>query len=598
MAIKQKKSIKYTSRDFNSIKNDLLDYKKRYYGNISRDQNDASFDSMIIDLISLIGDSLSFNLDYAINESFLDSALQPDSIIRHGKSLGYKFKNNTSSYGNGTLYITVPAKSFGLGPNSNYIPRLIKGSEFSTNSGISFILNENVDFSNSSNEVVVAAIDDTTGIPSSYAIKATGRVLSGEISIQNITITDYIPFLRLQLNGSNIAEVLSVSDSEGHTYYEVENLSQDVIYKELVNRDSNKDTVRSILKPISVPRRYVVEQETNNTFIQFGYGSAEEIKLNSIADPSSVILKFHGKDYTTDSSFDPQKLNSTDKFGVVPSNTTLTIITRNNTSENVNASVGTIVNVNTAIWEFDNEGSLNSNVVSNIKASLEVNNEEPIVGDVSLPSNEEIRRRIYDTYASQNRAVTKQDYLSIIYNMPPEYGAIKRANITQDPDSFKRNLNLYVVSEDATGILVQTNRTIKENLKTWINSKKMLNDTIDILDATIINIGIYFEAIAIDEKNKYDALQEGIGILQDYYVNKLDIGENFSISKIYSLLKLANSILDVTNVKLINNRGGIYSDSYYNIENNMSSDGRELIAQENMIFEIRYLTQDIKGSIK
>jgi hypothetical protein len=595
---KKKPMIKYTNRDYNSIKSDLIDYAKRNYSDTFRDFGEAGFGSFMIDAISYIGDSLSFYTDYSANESFPDTALEYNNVIRHGKVLGYKFKNNPSSYGIATFYITVPAKSYGLGPDTNYLPMLLKGSEFSSNSGNAFILNENIDFSNSNNEIVVAQVDDTTGIPTSYAIRAQGRVISGELSIQTIDVGDYTPFLKLELNGSSIAEVLSVTDGEGHSYYEVDYLSQDIIYKGIPNRNSDKDTVRSILKPIVVPRRFIVEQEEKKTFIQFGYGSTEEIKLSSIADPSNIVLQVYGKDYYTDTSFDPSKLIATDKFGVVPSQTTLTIITRNNSSENVNAAVGSISNVNSSMWDFANEGTLNLNTTADIRASLEVSNEEPIIGDVSLPSSDEIRKRIFDSYASQNRAVTKQDYISAVYRMPPEFGSIKRTNIFQDQDSFKRNLNCYVVSEDASGILTTTNRTIKDNLKTHLQKFKMVNDTIDILDARIVNIGIEFSAIAIDEKNKYSALSEGIDLLKQFYANKMDIGENFSITNIFSILKQAPSISDVVDVKLVNKRSSTYSDTYYNIETHLSADGRELFCEDDVVFEVRYINFDIKGSIK
>ena len=40
---KKKIAIKYTARDFNSIKQSLVDYAKRYYPETYQDFNDASF---------------------------------------------------------------------------------------------------------------------------------------------------------------------------------------------------------------------------------------------------------------------------------------------------------------------------------------------------------------------------------------------------------------------------------------------------------------------------------------------------------------------------------------------------------------------------
>ena len=71
----KKPLIRYTSRDFESIKNDLVEYTRRYYSDTYKDFNAASFGSLKLDTVAYIGDILSFHLDYKVNESFLDSAL-------------------------------------------------------------------------------------------------------------------------------------------------------------------------------------------------------------------------------------------------------------------------------------------------------------------------------------------------------------------------------------------------------------------------------------------------------------------------------------------------------------------------------------------
>ena len=72
---KQYPAIKYTSRDFNTIKQDLVEYAKRYYSNTYKDFSEAGFGSMMLDTVAYVGDILSFYLDYNVNESFLDTAI-------------------------------------------------------------------------------------------------------------------------------------------------------------------------------------------------------------------------------------------------------------------------------------------------------------------------------------------------------------------------------------------------------------------------------------------------------------------------------------------------------------------------------------------
>lgn len=593
-----KPAIHYTARDFSKIKRELIDYAKKYYPDTYKDFSEAGFGSLMLDMVAYVGDVLSYATDFAANESFLDTALEYDNVLKHGKSKGYKFRGNPSSFGIVDLYLIVPASSYGLGPDTRYLPMMLKGSEFANSSGNGFILNENVDFSKSSNEVIVAQVSSTTGVPVSYAIKASGQVISGELVRQTVELGDFEQFLRVELSMDNLAEVVSVVDSEGHEYFEVDYLSQDTVFKAMPNFGNDRDTVSNILKPITVPRRFVVETERNKAYIQFGYGSSEEIKINPVAEPAGLVLQRHGKDYVTDLTFDPSKMLQTDKFGVAPSNTILTITARVNSSDNVNAAVGSINSVVSPIFEFKDSASLSTETKNSVIGSIEVSNDSPIVGDVSVPSTTEIKRRIFDAYASQNRAVTKQDYLSCIYQMPPKYGAVKRASIAQDSDSFKRNLNLYVVSENTDGTLVVANGTIKANIKTWLESVKMINDTIDILDPVIVNLGIKFEAVVDEEQNRYSALSQATSILRDYYKTAPDIGENFNISNIYTLLKMIPSIVDVTDVEIVNHYGGTYSDASFDVNSYTSADGRMIYCPVGFVFEIRYPSSDIVGSLR
>ena len=163
-----------------------------------------------------------------------------------------------------------------------------------------------------------------------------------------------------------------------------------------------------------------------------------------------------------------------------------------NTTSFVNVASNGLINSVEPRFDFEDLNSLNSIQVSDVVNSLEVTNDEPIMGDVTYPTIDELKERIYNVFATQNRAVTALDYKSLCYSMPPKYGAIKRVNVIKDPGSLKRNLNIYVLSEDSAGDLTTANSTIKNNLKEWINQGRMINDTVDILDAKIINIGIEF----------------------------------------------------------------------------------------------------------
>jgi len=597
MANKKRTPVRYTSRDFASIRQDLLEYVKRYYPESYRDFSEASFGSLMVDTVSYVGDILSFYLDYQVNESFLDSAAEYNNVIRLARQQGYKNPGTPSTAGLASFFIIVPANALGLGPDSEYLPILKRGSACTSAGGGSFILNNDVDFSYPENEVVAARIDSDTGVPTSYAVKATGKILSGKFVQETFAVGNYKRFRKLALSIPRTAEVINVFDSEGNEYYEVDNLSQDVIYRDVINRAADSAVVPSVLRPYSVPRRFTVETIGSISFLQFGYGSDSETAEASPVDPSNVVLKFYAKDYISDENFDPSKLIFSDKFGISPTNTTLTVSYRVNTRDNVNAAANTVTQITKGLWSFRNVSTLIASQVRSVQNSVEVTNPEPLVGDVSEPSSEEIRRRAIDYFATQNRAVTKEDYEAMVYQMPHKFGAIKRCKIRQDSGAFKRNLNLYILSEDTSGFLTQGSSTLKNNLRTWLNKNKMVNDTIDVLDAYVVNLGIEFEVIHDLNYNKYDVLTECVSLLTSKFSDPLFIGEPLYITDVYNYLNDVLGVVDVTRVKIVSKSGAPYSDVFVDTEQLLSPDGRYISAPDNVAFEIRYPSADIVGAV-
>jgi len=596
---KQYPTIKYTSRDFNSIKSDLIDYARRYYPDTYKDFSDSGFGSLMLDTVAYIGDILSFYLDYSVNESFLDTAIEFENILKIGKQMGYKFNSSPASYGEASFYIIVPASTSEIGPDFTYVPILKKGSGLSSMDGVGFTLNEDVNFSNPNNEIVVGRVDDVSGVPTSYAIKALGQVISGKINSEKISVGDFQKFLKLSLAGENITEILSVTDIEGNEYFEVDFLSQDIVYKSVINRGDNNTVTQANLRPFAVPRRFTTERLKNKTILQFGFGSkVNDVTINPLVDPSMVALKVHGKNYTTDVNFDPTNFTKTDKFGIAPANTTLTVVYRSNDARNVNIGTNSLIRISAPFFDFPDLSSLNSSLVTGVVSSLEVTNEEPITGDVTMPSVLELKTRIHNVFSSQNRAVTLQDYKSLCYSMPTQFGSVKRVNVIRDPESLKRNLNLYLISEDSAGKLTKTNEAIKQNLKIWLNQGRMINDTVDILDAKVINIGIEFVAIGTLETNKYDLLTASIQRLKKYYNRMYDIGEPFYITHVFNELNKMDGIVDVTRVNIVQRTGANYSSEIFNIESRRSDDGRYIKVPQNAIIEIKYPDIDIIGTIK
>ena len=595
-----KKPISYTSRDFESIKRSLVNYTKRYYSSTFKDFNEASFGALMLDLVSYIGDQLSFYVDYQANESFLDTALEFKNVVSLAKQMGYKPQGAATSTGDCSFYVLVPASTTTSGPDTDYVPILSAGAILSSDGGSVFTLIESVDFTNKNNEITVARVDPDTGVPTWFAIKAHGQVVSGEQGQISIAVRDYRRFLKLKVDVDNISEILSVTDSQGNEYFEVANLSQDVVMVPTINTGGERDTAQTIMKLRPVPRRYVVEyDDQGNTHLQFGYGSADNITGDVVADPADVVLDITGRQYVSDTTFDPTNLIKSDKFGVVPTDTTLTIVYRANNSATVNAPVGAISEIAASELQFRDEQSLLATTVQTILNSMEVENEDPISGDTEDLLADEIRQRAYGTFAAQNRAVTKDDYINLAYRMPSRFGSIKRANIVKDPQSLNRALNMFVMSSDSEGNFIKSSETLKNNLKVWVDQYRMVSDSIDILDGKIVNYGIKFEIVADIDANRFTVLQQCVDKLRDDFLNvKGNFGESIFISDIYKHLNEVPGVTDTIKVEIVNKTGGPYSSLNYDMRENLSKDGRFINVPNDTVMEVLFPNQDIVGVVK
>jgi hypothetical protein len=228
--------VNYLARDFESIKKELVNYAQRYFPDTFKDLSDASFGALMLDAVSYVGDVLSFYTDYQTNETFLETAQEYKNARNIMRQMGYSPNLSFASTGKLTFFVEVPKRSNGSGPNPDLIPIMRAGSTFNSNAGASFTLTEDVDFSNPGNEIVVAKTNASTGEPTSYGIRAHGTVISGVRRQEIIKFGDYAPLQKIILGTSNVTEIVSVFDSQGHQYYQVDHLTQASLLSRLMQQ--------------------------------------------------------------------------------------------------------------------------------------------------------------------------------------------------------------------------------------------------------------------------------------------------------------------------------------------------------------------------
>ena len=92
---KLERDIRYIDRDFNTLRNSLIQYSKTYFPNTFNDFTETSTGMLFMEMAAYVGDVLSFYLDNQIQETFIQKARQTTNLYALAYSLGYVPKVTT-----------------------------------------------------------------------------------------------------------------------------------------------------------------------------------------------------------------------------------------------------------------------------------------------------------------------------------------------------------------------------------------------------------------------------------------------------------------------------------------------------------------------
>lgn len=590
----------FTNVVFDDIKKKLVRKMKSHYPNAYSDFNKSSFGSLMVDLVSMMSEQLNFYTQFVANENYPQTARSSYSLNYHAQTSGKSVFNSYSSTGMIRVVTHLPSNSTQTGPDTRFRHSILKGTKFRGLSGAVFTSTEDVaiDFSTDNSIGTIFTEDGSSILYYTYEVDIP--VVSGEDRTFSVTVPEYQKFLKIEVKDVNVTDVLKVLDSAGNEYYRVENLSQNVIYRAIPDTDFSNSQLSAKLVPFPVPRRFMVEHEGDSMYLVFGYGSQDSLKVKPVADPSQIALLRPGQEYVYDTDFDPAKLLSTDKFGVSPQNTTLDITYRANTVENSNAATDSVNSISSLKMVFEDSTIFqqsNRQKIDFIKGNMSCTNPEPINGVIEFESTQALSQAIHSARRTQSRAVTAHDYETVAYLMPSSFGSIKRVSVTKDRNELTRNLNMYVITENSFGKLEKCSAALKDNLKTWINEYRMVSDSIDIFDASILNLGL---EIDVSLKRGVNA-QTSLSSIRSELFKEMNlitpaIGQHFSIGFVEEILNAIPTISRINKIKVLSLNGSNYSDTRIDIKSSTSPDGGLIYVPDNTIWEIKN-KNDITGKI-
>jgi len=599
--------ISYTVRDFAAIRQELIDYTRKYYPDLVNNFNDASIFSVLLDLNAAVTDNLHYHIDRSIQETVLEFAQQRSSLYNIARTYGLKIPGNRPSVAVCDITINVPVG--GDRPNVNYMGTIKAGSQF-IGAGQTFenltdiVFSSQFNASGQPNQKVIPVLDGTNRVIS-YNITKREFLVNGITKVfkRVITSSDAIPFFNLFLPERNVLNVTSIIQKDGITYenipaysefispvgrwYEVPALAESRVFIPFAGKTASQGITPGIY--IDTNNRFISEFTPEN-FMKITFGGA-----NSTADEQLATFTQTGviprlNDYQNNVN-----------LGLIPTpNTTLFIQYRVGGGLESNLGVNVINTVGNLTMVFD--GSTNATEQARVISSVQITNVTAAVGGANPPSIEEVRNLVTYNFSTQNRAVTIGDYYALINRMPGVYGVPAKVGVLE----LNNQIYIAILSQDTSGKMTQqVPQVLKDNIRTYLNDFRMTNDSLTVQVGKVIDLR--FEvSVTLEKATNQSALIADIIDTVSSYMTPLnrEMGQNVIISELRKLVQELRGIVSVSDIKVFNMVGGQYSSSQ-TAQQYLDATTKQIklvddtiFAQPTEFYQIRFDTKDIAVRVK
>jgi len=605
------RNINYLNRDFDSLRERLIEFSKTYFPDTYNDFTPSSTGMLFMEMAAYVGDIMSFYIDNQAQETFIQYARQTSNLYELAYLLGYKPKVTTAAITSLTFYQELPATS-GT-PDWNYTLTIPQGFKVSNpvDPSLTFVTQDPLNFavSSSADPTTVSIYEISGDTPESYLLQKSVQAISARVKTKTFTFTTPESFATILIEDTDIIGIESITDSEGNTWYEVDYLGQDVVFDSLRNTNPNTPSPDSdvpyLLQTKQVPNRFATRFLNQTTLqIQFGAGTSENADGSIVPNPNNVGLGLPSEQSKLTTAFSPTNFIFTNTYGTAPSNTTLTVNYYVGGGVNSNTGQNTLTSIQSSTVTFNNV-NIDPVAAQTVFSSLAVTNQEAASGGRDGDTITEIRQNALSTFQNQLRTVTADDYLLRALSMPSRYGTIAKGYITKQslkdimPGELPATLDLYVLAYNRGKSLVTASDELKKNLRTYLSQYRMVGDSVSIKDAYVVNIKVNFEVVTYPNTNSNKVLSECITRLKEYFnIDDWQINEPIMLNELYIELDKIEGVQTVKNIEVTNKTGitGGYSAYSYDIKG-ATLDDVVYPSLDPMIFEVKYPNSDITGRV-
>jgi hypothetical protein len=601
------KQISYTTRDFQSIRAELINFTKTYYPELVANFNDAAIFSVFMDLNAAVTDNLHYHIDRSLQETVLQYAQQRSSVFNIARTYGLKIPGQRPSVALCEFSIVVPV--LGDKEDIRYCGILRRGSQVQ-GAGQIFELVNDIDFASDyssegyPNKKKIPNFDANNQLVS-YTIVKREAVVNGITKVFRKTITDAEsrPFYEVFLPEKNVLGVTSVLLKDGINYtnvpsvqeflgttnrwYEVQALAEDRIFVEDPTKPSDTPGIK-VGKYLQTNTRFITEF-TPEGFLKMTFGGG-----NTSTDE---LLREFARNGTP---LDLAKYQNNFSLGsVLKANSTLFVQYRIGGGLGSNLGVGVIKSIGTV--NFVVTGPM-SNINTSVINSLSCINVTAAIGGANIPTTEEVRNYTTFNFAAQNRAVTINDYEALLRKMPSNFGAPAKVAISEEDNKIK----ISVLSYDTNGKLIPViSDTLKNNIANYLSNYRMINDYIFVTSANVIDLTFDISLVLDATQNQGVVISNVIVLVENFMspVNR-EMGQNVNISDIRRIIQSENGVIAISDISIFNNVGGQYSSSETS-QRYIDSATRQIeliddtiFAEPTQIYQVRFPGQDVRIRVK
>lgn len=606
------KKISYLARNFEDIKNELILFTKKYYPNLTDSLNDASIGAWLVDLISAVGDDLSYHTDRVYQETNIDTANSKNTILNNARMNGVKILGPKPSICEVELSCTLDVKSDNIAqPDWNQAPILRRGSIVG-NSNYNFELTEDVNFGEQFNTDGVSnrkftPIKNSNGVITGYRVTKSTMVISGRSKVYKKVLSDddITPFMEIVLPEQNIMNVESIlfketssfntnpqtyeyyideeefklnnEDVSTYRYFEVTSLADQYRFGTETRWVENENAPSLTIDEANpeIYEYYNTNQKDNTTVTpneatcKYFRGIWKPISQKFVTEytvngylkvifgcgTDSIVIPSGGTHY---GEYVTSKIINNRMLGLLPrAGWTMFVLYRVGGGIETNLAANSINKIISMDAVFPHLNNDDTTVKNEIIQSFTVSNPSPSVAGKDAPSNEEMKYLIKYTIPSQERCVTLKDYKARIMAIPPKYGCPFRCNVMED----NNKIVIPLLGLSSTQKLDSTlPLLLVHNLVEYLKNYRSINDYLEFKSGRIYNIGIAADAFIDKNYTTSAVVSELINTITEYFsVNNHDMGEDIFVGDLEKQLNMIDGVISLIDLRIYKIWGGKYS---------------------------------------